>query len=640
VTGAVDFICLGRAAVDLYGLERGARLEEAQHFARYLGGSSANVAVGLSRLGHKVAMLTRVGDEHMGRFVRETLAAEGVDVAAVRTDPKRLTGLVLLGIEGEDSFPHIFYRENCADMGLEPADVDAAPFASAKALAITGTHLSTETVRIAARHAIALAKRHGLRIVLDVDYRPVLWGLTGPGGGAERTRGSAEVTRQLQAFLADCDLVVGTEEEIRVAGGGAGALAALRAIRGLTRATIVMKRGVAGCVVFEGPIPASIEQGLVVAGFPVEVTNVLGAGDAFLSGYLGGWIDGLPAAHCARRGNAAGALVVTRHGCTPAMPSRAELEEFLARSEPPARPDDDSRIAALHRATTRRPLAGDLCVLAFDHRRQLEQMAATAGSDYSRIAEFKALVAEAVIQVAAGAHAGVRLGAIVDDRHGGKALARLRGSGAWIGRPVELPSSRPLEFESRGGIGLALLDWPRRHVVKCLVNFHPADPVELRLAQETRLVELAHAAEFLERELLIEVISTGPGRATDAHTTPAVLRRLYHLGIRPAWWKLESQQAEAWRESSEVVARSDPLCRGVLLLGLDASEDEVAQSFDVAAGHAICRGFAIGRTIFGPPARDWLAGAIDDAAAVARVAAGYARMIERWRSQRPAAAAA
>jgi 5-dehydro-2-deoxygluconokinase len=172
VTGAVDFICLGRAAVDLYGLERGARLEEAQHFARYLGGSSANVAVGLSRLGHKVAMLTRVGDEHMGRFVRETLAAEGVDVAAVRTDPKRLTGLVLLGIEGEDSFPHIFYRENCADMGLEPADVDAAPFASAKALAITGTHLSTETVRIAARHAIALAKRHGLRIVLDVDYRP------------------------------------------------------------------------------------------------------------------------------------------------------------------------------------------------------------------------------------------------------------------------------------------------------------------------------------------------------------------------------------------------------------------------------------------------------------------------------------
>ena len=154
MTGAIDFICLGRAAVDLYGLERGTRLEDAQHFAKYLGGSSGNLAVGLARLGLQVAMLTRVGDEHMGRFVRETLAAEGVDVAAVRTDPERLTGLVLLGIEGADSFPHIFYRERCADMALEPGDVDAAPFARARALALTGTHLSTESVRAAARRAL------------------------------------------------------------------------------------------------------------------------------------------------------------------------------------------------------------------------------------------------------------------------------------------------------------------------------------------------------------------------------------------------------------------------------------------------------------------------------------------------------
>ncbi len=141
---------------------------------------------------------------------------------------------MLLGIESAESFPHIFYRENCADMGLEPADVDAAPFAAAKALAITGTHLSTDGVRAASRRAIALAKQHGLRVVLDIDYRPVLWGLAGHGGGADRDKGSAEVTRQMQAFLPDCDLVVGTEEEIRVAGGGASALEALQAIRART----------------------------------------------------------------------------------------------------------------------------------------------------------------------------------------------------------------------------------------------------------------------------------------------------------------------------------------------------------------------------------------------------------------------
>ena len=638
--GTVDFICLGRAAVDLYGIERGARLEDVQHFAKYLGGSSGNVAVGLSRLGLKVAMLTRVGDEHMGRFVREALASEGVDVAAVRTDPARLTGLVLLGIESAENFPHIFYRENCADMGLEAADVDAAPFAAAKALAITGTHLSTEPVRKAVQRAIALAKKHGLRVALDVDYRPVLWGLSGHGGGADRAHGSAEVTRQLQAFLPDCDLVVGTEEEIRVAGGGASALEALQRDPQAHARDDRHEARVDGCVVFEGAIPASVDQGLVVAGFPVEVLNVLGAGDAFLCGYLSGWIENLPAAHCGRRGNAAGAIVVTRHGCTPAMPTRAELDNFMGRAAPPARPDEDERIAALHRAASVQRLQGDLCILAFDHRAQVERIAAATGSDYARIADFKALVAEAVLSVAAVPHPGASIGAIVDGRHGGKALARLNASGAWIGRPVELPGSRPLEFESTGGIGLELLSWPRHHIVKCLVNFHPSDPVELRLAQEARLAELAAATRTLGRELLIELISSGHGRTADPRTTPAVIRRLYHLGIRPAWWKLEAQAADAWREIGGVISANDPICHGVLLLGLDASEEQVAQSFEVAACHAVCRGFAIGRTIFGQPARDWFAGSINDAAAVARVAAGYARMIELWRRQRPAAAAA
>lgn len=636
----IDFICLGRAAVDLYGLERGTKLEEAQHFAKYLGGSSANVAVGLARLGLSVAMLTRVGDEHMGRFVRNQLAAEGVDVAAVRTDPKRLTGLVLLGIEDAERFPHIFYRENCADMALEPADVDAAPFPNARALAITGTHLSTPGVRNASDRAVALARKHGLKIVLDIDYRPVLWGLAGHGGGAERASGSAEITGVYQAFLAQCDLVVGTEEEILVAGGGGSVLEALRAIRGRTSATIVMKRGVAGCLVFEGAIPANVGGGLAIAGFPVAIENVLGAGDAFLSGYLSGWIAGLPSAQCARRGNAAGAIVVSRHGCSPAMPTRAELEEFLSRVTTPARPDDDARIASLHRASSARRLTGDLCILAFDHRRQFEEMAAAAGTGYERIAVFKDLVAQAVLAVAAGERGNTGLGVIVDDRHGEAALARLNRALAWIGRPVEIPGSRPLEFEPRGGIGLELLSWPRHHVVKCLVHFHPADPIELRLAQEARLAELAHAAATLERELLIEVISSVRGGATNPHTTPDILRRLYHLGIRPAWWKLESQPAEAWREIGSVIAANDPLCHGVVLLGLDASEEQIAQSFEVAAQYRVCRGFAIGRTIFGQAARDWFANTIDDETAIASVAAGYARMVELWRRLRPSAAAA
>ena len=139
---APELVCMGRAAVDLYGEQIGGRLEDMQSFAKYLGGSPCNTAVGASRLGLRAAMLTRVGDEHNGRFVRETLAAEGVDVSQVHTDAERLTALVFLGIRDRETFPLVFYRDRCADMGLTRDDVDAAFVGSAKALLLSGTHLS------------------------------------------------------------------------------------------------------------------------------------------------------------------------------------------------------------------------------------------------------------------------------------------------------------------------------------------------------------------------------------------------------------------------------------------------------------------------------------------------------------------
>ena len=133
-----DVVCMGRAAVDLYGEQIGGRLEDMRSFAKYLGGSPANTAVGVARLGLKPAMLTRVGDEHLGRFVRERLAAEGVDVGHVTTDPSRLTALVFLGIRDRDTFPLVFYRDHCADMGLTASDVDPGLIASTPRAAALG----------------------------------------------------------------------------------------------------------------------------------------------------------------------------------------------------------------------------------------------------------------------------------------------------------------------------------------------------------------------------------------------------------------------------------------------------------------------------------------------------------------------
>lgn len=187
-------------------------------FAKYLGGSSGNVAYGTAVQSVKSSMLARVGDEHMGRFLREELQRLGVDTSHLITDKERLTALVILGIKDQDTFPLIFYRDNCADMAITADDFDEEYIASAKALAITGTHLSHPKTRHAVLTALEYAGRNGTKRLLDIDYRPVLWGLTSLGDGETRFIDSEAVTQSLQEVLHHFDVLVGTEEEFHIAG--------------------------------------------------------------------------------------------------------------------------------------------------------------------------------------------------------------------------------------------------------------------------------------------------------------------------------------------------------------------------------------------------------------------------------------
>jgi 5-dehydro-2-deoxygluconokinase len=520
-------------------------------------------------------------------------------------------------------------------MGLTTEDFDEHWIASSRLLAVTGTHLSSDTTRAAVLQAMRYARANGVRVVLDIDYRPVLWGLAAAGAGEERYRSAATVTAALQDCLPLCDLVVGTEEEIHIAGGIDRTADALAAIRRTTRCAIAMKRGADGCVVLD-EASESASKGQPIRGFPVEVMNVLGAGDAFLAGLLAGLLAGRPLADAASMGNACGALVVSRHGCTPAMPSRVELEDYLARAATLRRPDLDDRLGHMHRATTTRAPRDELYVLAFDHRRQLESLAGQSGIPAPRIAEFKDLIAEAVERVAERTGQGEHIGVIVDERHGAGALQRLSRAGYWVARPAEIPGSRPLSLDPRDDFGLSLLVWPANQVVKCLAFYHPDDPRELRQRQEERLQELQADCEDLGRELLLELIVPSQGGDTDDDVTARALTRLYNLGVRPAWWKLQPQSEASWRALVSVIERRDPWCNGVLLLGLDAPEEELTRSFAVAARVPMCRGFAVGRSIFGSSARAWFAGELDDAQAIADMADSYQRLIGHWRAARGA----
>ncbi len=627
----LDLICMGRVAVDLYGQQIGARLEDMGSFSKYLGGSSGNVAYGTARQGLKSSMLARVGDEHMGRFLREELNSVGVDTSYLITDEERLTALVILGIKDEETFPLIFYRDNCADMAITADDVSEEYIASARCLAITGTHLSNPQTRDAVLTALKYARRHGVKTALDIDYRPVLWGLTSLGDGENRFIESGKVTDQLQEVLGLFDLIVGTEEEFHIAGGSTNSIDALRAVRQVSQAELVCKRGALGCSVFSNDIPNDLDDGITIQGVRVDVLNVLGAGDAFMSGLLRGYLSGEGWEKACAYANACGALVVSRHGCAPSMPTKVELDDYLSRASDVPRPDIDARLNHLHRVTTRKPNWEELCVLAFDHRVQFVDMVREAGADFDSIKPLKKLILQASQEVAEEAGLQGKAGILCDGTFGQDVLNEVTGSGWWIGRPIELPGSRPLCLE-HGNIGSQLVNWPLEHVVKCLAFFHPDDQHPLRLEQESMIKEVYAACCQSGHELLLEVILPADMPSSDDLYLRAV-QRFYNLGVKPDWWKLPPQSEEGWNNISAVITERDTYCRGVVILGLDAPEAELKAGFTAAANQPLVKGFAVGRTIFGQPSRDWLAGNIDDRALIEKIKANYHNLITLWRQR-------
>ena len=624
----LDLITIGRASVDLYGQQIGTRLEDVASFAKSVGGCPTNISVGTARLGLKSALLTRVGKEQMGRFIREQLEREGVETKGIVTDPERLTALAILSVESDHSFPLLFYRDNCADNALCEDDVAEDFIRSARAILVTGTHFSKPHTDAAQRKAIRIAKESGARVVFDIDYRPNLWGLAGHDAGDNRYIASEEVSAHLKTVLADCDLIVGTEEEVLIASGDSDLLAALKTIRANSKATIVLKRGPMGCIVYDGPISDNLEDGIVGKGFPIEVYNVLGAGDAFMSGFLRGWLKGEPHATSATWANACGAFAVSRLLCAPEIPTWTELQFFLENGSKEKALRKDEAINHVHWATTRRREIPQLMALAIDHRSQLEDLADGNAELLARIPAFKVLAVKAAERIANGRPG---FGMLIDDKYGREALfAAAKNKDFWIAKPIELPGSRPLHFEFSQDLGSRLIDWPVDHCIKVLSFYHPDDPAELKATQIAKLRSAFEAARKVGREILIEIIASKHGKLDD-RTIPRALTELYDAGLKPDWWKLEPQASRnAWAAIDAVIEKRDPFCRGVVLLGLEAPYDVLKEGFAAARTSKTVKGFAVGRTIFADASKAWLAGEMNDEQAIADMAGKFEALVNLW----------
>lgn len=309
----LDVLCMGRSGIDLYAHEVGVPMTAVKSFDAYVGGCPTNVSVGTRRLGLRSALLTAVGEDQVGDFVLHFLASEGVNTRFIPRKKGRRTSAVILTIQPPDRFPLTFYRDNCADIGLTTDDVIATPIAQARLLFLTGTGLMMDPSRTATMFAAERARTGGVPVLVDLDYRPDQWATVDAYGA------------NVRALLRDATLAVGTEEETRAAANIDDLDEAIERLLESGVEALIVKRGARGSSVYRRDGSRTD-----VPAFPIEVLNVLGAGDAFASGFIYGQLQGWSLEASARMGNAVGAIVVTRHGCANFMPRLQEVRQFMA----------------------------------------------------------------------------------------------------------------------------------------------------------------------------------------------------------------------------------------------------------------------------------------------------------------------
>ncbi|MCP4612159.1 MAG: 5-dehydro-2-deoxygluconokinase [Planctomycetes bacterium] len=329
-----DTLHMGRSSIDLYSNDIGSAFVDIKSFAAYVGGSPTNISVGGRRLGLKTALLTGLGRDPVGDFILKFLREEGVETSFICHKPHNRSSAVVLGIEPPDSFPLVYYRDNCADIELTIDDVLQAPVSDSKVFQFAGTNLSLEPSRSATLFAAELARQAGTKVVLDIDFRPDQWHDPRAFGVVVRTA------------LRLADIVIGTEDEINAAmltdvshieltdsvsdtqvKGDVDE--AIRNMLSMGPEALLQKKGRDGVCVHLVDKQGKIEQ-IDAPGFPVEVTNILGAGDAFAAGFLYGYVKDWGWYKSGRMGNACGAIVVTKHGCANFMPTYDEVMAFVA----------------------------------------------------------------------------------------------------------------------------------------------------------------------------------------------------------------------------------------------------------------------------------------------------------------------
>lgn len=318
---AFDFVAIGRLCIDLNANEINRSMEETMTFTKYVGGSPANICIGMSRLGMKTAFIGKVANDQMGNFIIQYLRSNGIETSSVTTDRTgAVTGLAFTEIKSPEDCSILMYRDNAADLLLAPEEVDESLIAGSKVLLVSGTALAKSPSREAVLLALRYARKHGTKVVFDIDYRPYSWA-------------SPEETAVYYHLAAEkSDIIIGTREEFDMLerfDGNAARSDEVTAAQwfGCHAEIVVIKHGKDGSIAYGKD--GSSHRGSI---FPAKVIKTFGAGDSYAAGFIYGLMQGWSIRSSMEFGSASASIVISSHSCSDAMPSVKQIEDYMLAS--------------------------------------------------------------------------------------------------------------------------------------------------------------------------------------------------------------------------------------------------------------------------------------------------------------------
>lgn len=600
-THAVEVLSLGRTYINLESEQIGCSLKTARSFRKNISGTCALVSIGLSRLGRYCALLSKIGTDPLGDYIKETLTSEKIDPSLLITDPHHAT---LIALNSSAFYEHHSLLE------LQENEIDPKMIGHAKALFLTSEIFCHDASHRAARKAIIAAKDNHTKIILALEFWPSL-GHYCPS------------QQSLETILPFCNLIFGYEEEFQAFANTQNTFEALTHLRALTDATLVVK-----CPKENYVFPDVITDHWKTLARHGQFDSIQFASlhehAAFIAGFIDGWLKGEPPSNALKQAILSEQISQT----TPeylGLPSEKLLKHKVLKETKPA------YFKHLHYVTTRHIHTAPQCLLNLGYHSHWEKMAASFNASKEMIQKAKALITQGLFSLN---ESQTPIGLITDEKPGDELIHIPIPAQAMLARSIELENEIPLRFATTQDLSHTLLKWPSEHIAKVSITYHPDDKYVTRGEQEAMLLSLYQACRDTEHPLLIDITPPTNSLIT-ASTLGHIMQRFYDLGVYPDWWQFAfPRDQRSWDSIHRVIEDNDPDCLGTFIQLPTTTLEQLSAILDQAIKQPLCKGIVLGKGLIQPVVEQWLSQKIADHILIEQIKPLFHQIMTLWQSKK------